>query len=174
MYLALTIPPQSPQLSGISFLSLSLSLSLYQSLSSLLSPSSIKPLSALPTLQALQQKNVEGAQIYAENAIRKRTEGNNYLRMAARLDAVSNRVQTAMMMKDVSSTCAHSATTAHTHSRLRVSAGCACIVCPTVATWHCVPPVHVWVTTVGQSDGACLGVPCQRCSSMMCVVVLMW
>ena len=104
MYLALTIPPQSPQLSGISFLSLSLSLSLslYQSLSSLLSPSSIKPLSALPTLQALQQKNVEGAQIYAENAIRKRTEGNNYLRMAARLDAVSNRVQTAMMMKDVS------------------------------------------------------------------------
>lgn len=54
-------------------------------------------------LQALQQKNVEGAQIYAENAIRKRTEGNNYLRMAARLDAVSNRVQTAMMMKDVSS-----------------------------------------------------------------------
>ena len=51
--------------------------------------------------KALQQKNVEGAQIYAENAIRKRTEGNNYLRMAARLDAVSNRVQTAMMMKDV-------------------------------------------------------------------------
>lgn len=47
------------------------------------------------------QGNVEGAKIYAENAIRKKNEGLNYLRMAARVDAVSNRVQSAMMMKDV-------------------------------------------------------------------------
>ena len=51
--------------------------------------------------QALVQGNVEGAKIYAENAIRKKNEGLNYLRMAARVDAVSNRVQSAMMMKDV-------------------------------------------------------------------------
>ncbi len=51
--------------------------------------------------KALKQGNVEGARIYAENAIRKKNEGLNYLRMAARVDAVSNRVQTAMMMKDV-------------------------------------------------------------------------
>lgn len=53
-------------------------------------------------VQALQQGNKEGARIYAENAIRKKNEGLNYLRMAARIDAVSNRVQSAMMMKDVS------------------------------------------------------------------------
>ena len=52
--------------------------------------------------KALAQGNIEGARIYAENAIRKKNEGLNYLRMAARVDAVSNRVQTAMMTKDVS------------------------------------------------------------------------
>lgn len=51
--------------------------------------------------KALEQGNVEGARIYAENAIRKKNEGLNYLRMAARVDAVSNRVQTAMMTKEV-------------------------------------------------------------------------
>ena len=51
--------------------------------------------------KALEQGNVEGARIYAENAIRKKNEGLNYLRMAARIDAVSNRVQTAMMTKEV-------------------------------------------------------------------------
>lgn len=57
--------------------------------------------STLPHVQALEQGNVEGARIYAENAIRKKNEGLNYLRMAARVDAVSNRVQTAMMTKEV-------------------------------------------------------------------------
>jgi charged multivesicular body protein 1 len=52
-------------------------------------------------LQALQQGNKEGARIYAENAIRKKNESLNYLRMAARIDAVASRVQSAMMMKDV-------------------------------------------------------------------------
>ncbi|XP_046563319.1 charged multivesicular body protein 1a-like [Haliotis rubra] len=51
--------------------------------------------------KALQQKNVEGAKIYAENAIRKKNEGLNYLRFAARVDAVASRVQTALTMKEV-------------------------------------------------------------------------
>ncbi|XP_064399076.1 charged multivesicular body protein 1a-like [Halichondria panicea] len=52
--------------------------------------------------KALKQGNTEGARIYAENAIRKKNEGLNYLRMAARIDAVSSRVQTAMMTKEIS------------------------------------------------------------------------
>lgn len=52
--------------------------------------------------QAIQQKNIEGARIYAENAIRKKNEGLNFLRMASRIDAVSSRVQSAMTMKQVS------------------------------------------------------------------------
>jgi charged multivesicular body protein 1 len=51
--------------------------------------------------KALAQGNIEGARIYAENAIRKKNEGLNYLRMAARVDAVTNRVQTAVMTKEV-------------------------------------------------------------------------
>lgn len=51
--------------------------------------------------KALTQKNVEGARIYAENAIRKKNEGLNYLRMAARVDAVSSKVQTAVTMKQI-------------------------------------------------------------------------
>ena len=46
-------------------------------------------------------KNKETAQVYAENAIRKKNEGLNYLRMAARVDAVQAKVQSAMTMKDV-------------------------------------------------------------------------
>lgn len=46
-------------------------------------------------------RNKETAQVYAENAIRKKNEGLNYLRMAARVDAVQAKVQTAMTMKDV-------------------------------------------------------------------------
>ena len=53
-------------------------------------------------LKALEKGNVEGARIYAENAIRKKNESLNYLRMAARVDAVASRVQSARMMKDVS------------------------------------------------------------------------
>ena len=51
--------------------------------------------------QALQQKNIEGARIYAENAIRKKNESLNYLRLASRVDAVASKVQTAMQMKQV-------------------------------------------------------------------------
>ncbi|XP_060062698.1 charged multivesicular body protein 1a-like [Ylistrum balloti] len=51
--------------------------------------------------KAIAQKNIEAAKIYAENAIRKRNEGLSYLRMAARLDGVASRVQTAVSMKSM-------------------------------------------------------------------------
>eukprot|EP00095_Tigriopus_kingsejongensis_P004232 maker-scaffold74_size411160-snap-gene-3.22 protein:Tk04232 transcript:maker-scaffold74_size411160-snap-gene-3.22-mRNA-1 annotation:"hypothetical protein DAPPUDRAFT_305016" len=51
--------------------------------------------------QALEKGNVEGARIYAENAIRKKTESLNYLRMAGKIDAVHSRVQSAASMKAV-------------------------------------------------------------------------
>lgn len=51
--------------------------------------------------KALQQGNVEGAKIYSENAIRKRNESLNFLRMAARVDGVSSRIKTALAMKQV-------------------------------------------------------------------------
>jgi len=52
--------------------------------------------------KALTQGNIEGARIYAENAIRKKNEGLNYLRFSSKVDAVSSRVQTALTMKQVS------------------------------------------------------------------------
>jgi len=51
--------------------------------------------------KALQQGNVDGAKIYAENAIRKKNEALNYLRMSSKVDAVSSKVQTAVTMKSV-------------------------------------------------------------------------
>ncbi|CAK9295429.1 unnamed protein product, partial [Gordionus sp. m RMFG-2023] len=51
--------------------------------------------------KAIQNNNMEGAKIYAETAIRKKNEALNYMRMSARIDAVSTRVQTATAMKKV-------------------------------------------------------------------------
>ena len=51
--------------------------------------------------KAIEQKNIETARLYAENAIRKKNEGLTYLRMAARVDAVAAKVQTAVTMKGV-------------------------------------------------------------------------
>eukprot|EP00053_Salpingoeca_punica_P019652 m.200550 g.200550 ORF g.200550 m.200550 type:complete len:212 (+) comp17695_c0_seq3:286-921(+) len=51
--------------------------------------------------KALEQRNVDGARIYAENGIRKKSESLNFLRMASRLDGVCSRLQTAQSMKDV-------------------------------------------------------------------------
>eukprot|EP00118_Oscarella_pearsei_P002901 m.12119 g.12119 ORF g.12119 m.12119 type:complete len:146 (+) comp23820_c0_seq1:62-499(+) len=51
--------------------------------------------------KAIEQKNLDVAKVYAENAIRKHNEGVNYLRMAARVDAVQSRIQSAMMMKEM-------------------------------------------------------------------------
>ncbi|XP_009475750.1 PREDICTED: charged multivesicular body protein 1a [Nipponia nippon] len=67
-----------------------------------LNPRRILCASACPLpFQALQQKNVECARVYAENAIRKKNEGLNWLRMSSRVDAVASKVQTAVTMKGV-------------------------------------------------------------------------
>ncbi|CAK9250843.1 unnamed protein product [Sphagnum jensenii] len=46
-------------------------------------------------------KNIEGAQIYAENSIRKKNEYLNYLRLASRIDAVYSKVKSAVAMQSV-------------------------------------------------------------------------
>lgn len=51
--------------------------------------------------QALQQGNTEGARIYAANAIRKKTESLNLLRLSSRVDAVASRVETAVTMRQM-------------------------------------------------------------------------
>ncbi|CAO2592961.1 Charged multivesicular body protein 1a [Lemmus lemmus] len=51
--------------------------------------------------KALQQKNVECARWYAENAILKKNESVNWLRMASRVDAIASKVQTAVTVKGV-------------------------------------------------------------------------
>src|SRR6266446_723486 len=52
-------------------------------------------------VQALQQGNNDGARIYASNAIRKKSESLNLLRLASRIDAVASRVETATTMRQV-------------------------------------------------------------------------
>ncbi|RDX53909.1 vacuolar assembly protein DID2 [Polyporus arcularius HHB13444] len=52
--------------------------------------------------KALAQGNNDGARIYAANAIRKKNEALNLLRLASRVDAVSSRVETAVTMRQVS------------------------------------------------------------------------
>nr|CAD2166570.1 unnamed protein product [Meloidogyne enterolobii] len=55
----------------------------------------------LKLTNALKKGNREVAQVHAENAIRKKNESLNYLRMSARIDAVAARVQTAATQKRV-------------------------------------------------------------------------
>jgi charged multivesicular body protein 1 len=45
---------------------------------------------------------MDGARIYAANAIRKKNEALNLLKLASRVDAVTSRVQTAVTMRQVS------------------------------------------------------------------------
>ncbi|KAI0921604.1 hypothetical protein AcW1_004474 [Taiwanofungus camphoratus] len=52
-------------------------------------------------VQALQQGNNDGARIYAANAIRKKNESLNLLRLSSRVDAVASRVETAVTMRQV-------------------------------------------------------------------------
>ncbi|KAI8588524.1 Charged multivesicular body protein 1a [Geranomyces variabilis] len=52
--------------------------------------------------KAIQQGNMEGARIYASNAIRKKNEALNLLRLGSRIDGVAARVQTAVTMRKVS------------------------------------------------------------------------
>lgn len=51
--------------------------------------------------RAIEQGNMEGAQIYAENVIRNKNQALNFRRMGSRVDAVSQRVQSAVATKKV-------------------------------------------------------------------------
>ena len=52
--------------------------------------------------KALEKGNPDVARVYAENAVRKKNESLNYLRMSGKVDAVASRVQSAVTMKGVS------------------------------------------------------------------------
>lgn len=56
----------------------------------------------LKVKKAIEKGNMDGARIYAENAIRKRNEQMNYLRLASRLDAVVARLDTQAKMTTIS------------------------------------------------------------------------
>jgi len=60
----------------------------------------------LKTKKAIQKNNMEVARIHAENAIRQKNQSLNYLRMAARVDAVVSRVQTAITTRKVTTSMA--------------------------------------------------------------------
>lgn len=51
--------------------------------------------------KAIEKGNMDGAKIYAENAIRKRSEQLNYLRLSNRLDAVVSRLDTQAKMNTI-------------------------------------------------------------------------
>ena len=51
--------------------------------------------------KAIEKGNIEGAKIYAQNAIRKKGEALNYLKLASRLDAVVARLDTQAKMQGV-------------------------------------------------------------------------
>lgn len=51
--------------------------------------------------KAIEKGNMEGAKVFAENAIRKRSEQLNYLRLSNRLDAVVARLDTQARMNSI-------------------------------------------------------------------------
>ncbi len=53
--------------------------------------------------KAIEKGNMEGAKIYAQNAIRKKNEQLNYMKLASRLDATVSRLETQAKMQMVSS-----------------------------------------------------------------------
>lgn len=55
----------------------------------------------LKVKKAIEKGNMDGARIYAENAIRKHNEQLNYLRLASRLDAVVARLGTQSNMQTI-------------------------------------------------------------------------
>jgi hypothetical protein len=57
------------------------------------SPSQVK--------KAIEKGNMEGAKIYAQNAIRKKNEQLNYMKLASRLDATVSRLETQAKMQMV-------------------------------------------------------------------------
>ncbi|KAL0237761.1 hypothetical protein GEMRC1_012235 [Eukaryota sp. GEM-RC1] len=54
--------------------------------------------------KAIEKGNTEGARIFAQNAIRKKSEQMNYLRLASRIDAVSSRLESAVQVGSVTRT----------------------------------------------------------------------
>lgn len=44
---------------------------------------------------------MEGARIYAQNAIREKNQSLNYLRLGSRIDAVASRLETAIQMQNI-------------------------------------------------------------------------
>lgn len=55
----------------------------------------------LKVKKAIEKGNVEGAKIYAQNAIRKKNESLNYMKLASRLDATVSRLDTQAKMQMV-------------------------------------------------------------------------
>jgi charged multivesicular body protein 1 len=53
----------------------------------------------LPLPHACAAGNADGAKIYAQNAIRKKNEALNYLRLGSRLDAVVSRLDQQAKMQ---------------------------------------------------------------------------
>ena len=51
---------------------------------------------------AISKGNLEGARIYAQNAIREKNQSLKFLRLASRIDAVASRLETAIRMQEVS------------------------------------------------------------------------
>jgi len=51
--------------------------------------------------KAVQKGNKEGAQIFAQNAIRKKTQALNFLKLSARFDAVASRLDDAAKNKEL-------------------------------------------------------------------------
>merc|ERR1719331_757325 len=51
--------------------------------------------------KALEKDNHDGARIHAQNAIRQKTQAQNYLRLSSRVDAVSSRLESAIKMQQV-------------------------------------------------------------------------
>eukprot|EP01027_Heterolobosea_sp_BB2_P004494 GEZU01006885.1.p1 GENE.GEZU01006885.1~~GEZU01006885.1.p1 ORF type:complete len:195 (+),score=67.44 GEZU01006885.1:189-773(+) len=56
----------------------------------------------LKVKKAIEKGNIDGARIYAQNAIRKKNESLNFLRLSSRIDAVASRLDTAIKMNMVS------------------------------------------------------------------------
>jgi len=48
--------------------------------------------------KAMEKQNMDGARIYAESSIRDKNQSLNYLRLSSRIDAVAQRVNTALKM----------------------------------------------------------------------------
>ncbi|KAJ1956856.1 Vacuolar-sorting protein SNF7 [Linderina pennispora] len=57
--------------------------------------------------RAIQKGDNESARIYASNAIRKKNESLNLIKLSSRIDAVASRVQTAVMMRQVTGSMAN-------------------------------------------------------------------